>query len=651
MRNREAQARKRKALSKVQQQWSGGYLAAMLLLLASCGAPPAKVVKVLPPPIPKIEQHVEPLIAAIPSELPQVNFNDPVDLAIFEAQLRFEKGEELYKSGFLKRAKDEFNGAVDVILETAGVYQGEPRLQHELLVLVGRINAMELVAIREGDGFTDQTEEHAAIDDLEHVETFPALIDPKLKKTVEDEVKEVAHDLPIEINDRVLGFLEYYQNGRGRGAIEVGLERVGKYQPMIEKILKEEGVPLDLIYLCQAESAFEPRALSRAAAKGMWQFISSRGKEYGLRQTWWIDERSDPEKSTRAAARHLKDLYTEFGDWYLAMAAYNSGPLRVQRALDKTGADNFWTLAEKKALPKETINYIPNILALTIIGKNPEKYGFSVVSAPPVETERVSVEKATDLRVIAEAIDVPIEELRALNTHVLRWTTPPDDPDFQLILPKGYADKFNDRISSLPESKRVLFREHVVRKGDTLGAIAKKYGTTAAELTQANNLGKSFVLKTGQTLIIPMSGVTPSPAAQAARAANTTNTSVPAKSTAARTTVASSYTVRAGDTLGKIAAHFNTTVDKLKSLNHLASNNLAVGKKLLISRPAVQTASVKTAPAKKKVIHQVKQGETLDRIATTYKTSVNAIISWNESEDLSVIHPGDRITIFLGDEN
>src|SRR5437667_8510135 len=293
--------------------------------------------------------------------------------------------------------------------------------------------------------------------------------------------------------------------------MELGLERVGRYQLMIERILKEEGVPLDLIYLCQAESAFEPRALSRAAAKGMWQFISSRGKEYGLRQTWWIDERSDPAKSTRAAARHLKDLYQEFGDWYLAMAAYNSGPFRVQRALDKTGADNFWTLAEKKALPKETINYVPNILALTIIGKNPEKYGFNVTPAAPIETERVGVDKATDLRVIAEAINVPVEDLRALNAHVLRWTTPPDDPDFQLVLPRGYADKFNEQIASLPESKRVLFREHVVQKGDTLGVIAKKYGTTVVQLSQANSLGKTPVLKVGLSLIIPMSGVTPPP--------------------------------------------------------------------------------------------------------------------------------------------
>jgi membrane-bound lytic murein transglycosylase D len=625
---------------KVRQKVSSAVVAAILLLLTSCGMPPAaKVVKVAPPPIPKIEQHVEPLVAAVPAELPQINFNDPVDLAVFEAQLQFTKGEDFYKNGFLRRAKEEFNGAIDQILETAGVYQKEPRLQHELLDLVGRVNAMELQALREGDGFTDQTEEHAAIDDLEHVETFPALIDPKLKKTVEDEVLEVAHDLPIEINDRVLGFLDYYQNGRGRGAIEVGMERAGKYQPMIEKILKEEGVPLDLIYLCQAESAFEPRALSRAAAKGMWQFISSRGKEYGLRQTWWIDERSDPEKSTRAAARHLKDLYTEFGDWYLAMAAYNSGPVRVQRALEKTGADNFWTLAEKKALPKETINYVPNILALTIIGKNPEKYGFNVTSAPPVETERVSVDKATDLRVIAEAIDVPIEQLRALNTHILRWTTPPDDPDFQLVLPRGYAGKFNEQISSLPESKRVLFREHVVRKGDTLGLIAKKYGTTPADLVQANNLGKIPVLKTGQTLIIPMSGVNPPEPAQATARASSSS-----RSTAARVASAS-YTVRTGDTLGKIAAHFNTTVDKLKALNHLTTTSLAVGRKLVVSGQPVQTA------ATKKVIHQVKQGETLERIATTYKTSVNAIISWNESEDLSVIHPGDLITIFLGRQN
>ena len=557
-------------------------LLGLALAAASCSAPAPKTVKVNPPrPMPNIQPHPEPAVMPIPTELPEINFDDPVDMAILEAQLRFEKGQDLYKQGSLKRAKDEFNAAIDLILDTAASHPKELRLQRELMNVVARVNAIEVAALREGDGLTDQTDQPAAIDDLEHVETFPTLIDPRLKKTAEEEVKEITHDLPIEINDRVLGFLDYYGNGRGRGAIEVGLERLGKYQPMIEKILKEEGVPLDLIYLCQAESAFEPRALSRAAAKGMWQFISSRGKEYGLRQTWWIDERSDPEKSTRAAARHLKDLYQEFGDWYLAMAAYNSGPLRVQRALEKTGADNFWTLAEKKALPKETINYIPNILALTIIGKNPEKYGFSVVSASPVETERVAVDKATDLRVIADAIDLPVEELRTLNAHVLRWTTPPDDPDFQLILPKGYANRFNEQISSLPESKRILYREHVVQKGETLSAIARKYATSSAQLIEANNLGKNPVLKAGRSLVIPMSAATPpQPQLVASRTTQTSARKPVSKSVSSARSL--TYTVRAGDTLAKIATRYNTTVEKLKSWNHLTSTRLAVGKRLII---------------------------------------------------------------------
>jgi membrane-bound lytic murein transglycosylase D len=385
--------------------------------------------------------------------------------------------------------------------------------------------------------------------------------------------------------------------------MELGLQRAGRFQPMIARILKEEGVPLDLIYLCQAESSFEPRAVSLAQAKGMWQFMSSRGKEYGLRQTWWIDERSDPEKSTRAAARHLKDLYQEFGDWYLAMAAYNSGPVRVQRALDRTGADNFWTLADKKALPKETINYVPTILAMTIIGKNPEKYGFNVTPQAPLETERVSLNKATDLRVIAEAINLSVEDLRGLNTHVLRWTTPPDDVDFQLILPKGYADKFNEQISSLPDNKRILFREVVVRKGDTLGVIARKYGTTVAQLIQANNLGKSPV-RVGQSLMIPMSGATPPHLTDRNQSSSTV------KSPA--TNRATSYAVRPGDTLSTIAARFNTTVEKLESWNHLTSTRLIAGRQLIVSQQTLRTASSPSTSGK---------------------------------------NPGDRITVLLGDTN
>jgi membrane-bound lytic murein transglycosylase D len=569
---------------------------------------------------------------------------DPVELVVTQAYSRFQHGEELYKQGFLKNAREEFDGAIDLLLATSRVYPKDPHLERAVTDLVARVYAIELSAIRDGDGLADQNEEHAAIDDLKHVETFPTTIDPELKREVEDDIKDITHDLPIEINDRVLGLLNYYQNGRGHATIERGLERVGRYQPMIEQILREEGVPLDLIYLCQAESAFQPRALSRAKAKGLWQFISSRGKEYGLRQTWWIDERSDPEKSTRAAARHLKDLYQEFGDWYLAMAAYNAGPVRVQRAMEKTGSDNFWKLADKRALPRETINYVPTILALTIIGKNPEKYGFSVEPEAPLETDRVTVDKPTDLRVISEAIDLPLEELRGLNTHILRWTTPPDDPEFQLILPKGYAERFNQQISSLPASKRVLIREHVVRRGDTIGAVAKKYGTSITQLALANDLGKQRVLRVGQTLIVPMSELTP-PQSVSKRVLT-----VPVRK--------ATYTVRRGDTLSRIAGNFHTSVENLKAWNHLRSTRLTVGENLVVSGGVLQTApssplakKVSSSPPAKKLVHQVRQGETLVKIATTYNTSVDAILSWNDTNDLSVIHPGDRITIFLDENN
>lgn len=623
-----------------------GFLILALTVVTACNSvSPVKVVKVTPPPLRPVEHHVEPMAMPISGQIQQTLPPDSVGLAIIEAQLRFAHGEDLYKQGLLKQAKEEFDAAIDVLLENSSDHPRDTRLEREITDMVARVHALELAALRNGDGLTDQAEESAPIDDLQQVETFPADIDPRLRQEVEDEIKAVSHDLPIEINDRVLGFLDYYQRGRGRSTVALGLERVGRYQQMMEQILKEEGVPLDLIYLCQAESAFQPRALSRAKAKGMWQFIPSRGKEYGLRQTWWIDERSDPEKSTRAAARHLKDLYAEFGDWYLAMAAYNAGPVRVQRAMEKTGADNFWTLAQKRALPKETINYIPNILALTIIGKNPEKYGFIVQPAAPQETERVPVDKATDLRVIAEAISVPVEDLRTLNAHVLRWTTPPDDPEFELILPKGYAEKFTAQVSSLPESKRILFKEHVVRKGDTLNAIARKYGSSVAELTQANNLRKKPSLQVGQSLIIPMSGVAPPQTAYK----STPNTS-------AKTTT---YTVRRGDTLARIATSFRTTVPKLMAWNNLSSSHLTVGRRLLVAERRTEAASASSSTSKEaasaslstsKIVHNVRPGETLYGIASSYNTSVDAILSWNNHDDLSVLHPGDRITIFT-DEN
>lgn len=595
-------------------------------------APPPPPAPIILPPFPR----PEPIAAPIATVLPYESFVDEVGLAIVESRMRFERGQQLYESGFLNRSKEEFDGSVDILLESSAKHPRNSRLQHEITDVVTRVHALELAAIRNGDGFTDQTGEHAAIDDLQNV-TFPTLIDPILKQIAQEDVIELTHDLPIVLNDRVLGFLDYYQNGRGRNAVIAGLGRMGLYRPMIQGILGSEGVPLDLIYLAQAESAFLPRALSRASAKGMWQFISSRGAEYGLQQTWWVDERSDPEKSTRAAAHHLKDLYTQFGDWYLAMAAYNAGPQRVKNALDKTGSTTFWELADKKALPNETINYVPNILALAIIGTDPEKYGFKIMPQDPLETERVTVDKATDLRVIAEAIGVPLDDLRSLNGHMLRMTTPPNDPGFELILPKGYAETFEQKIASLPASDRVIFRYHEVRKGDTLSVIAKKYGTTVTELAQANNLTTKSALASGQSLIIP-SGVNP-PAA--------TVQTVASKTGGTRSSTPTSYTVRQGDNLTELATRFHVTVADLKKWNKLTGNQIAVGKKLVVAQAAPQAPAATTGNGQRKVVHQVQKGETLLKIATAYKTTVDNILSWNKKNDLSVLHPGDQITIFV----
>jgi membrane-bound lytic murein transglycosylase D len=566
-------------------------------LLAGCAPASRKVVQLTPDPAPPVRTLLQLPVGAeiFPAEIP-TQIPDPppapdgAGLAIAEARLYFDRGTGLYDTGFLKQARAEFDAAIDTLLDSSRTYPKNDRIQREITDLVARVHEMELVAIRSGDGFTDQVEQHAAIDDINQVATFPAPIDPKMKAAVEDDLKSAMHDLPIDLNGRVLSALSYYQNGRGHGTMAVGLERLGMYRPMMERILNEEGVPLDLVFLAQAESAYLPRALSRAKAKGLWQFISSRGAEYGLRQTWWIDERSDPEKSTRAAARHLSDLYKEFHDWNLAMAAYNAGPMRVTQALKRSGSTTFWELVDKKALPRETMNYVPTVLAMAIIGRDPEKYGFNVEPNDPLETERVSVDKATDLRVIAEAIGVHVDTMKNLNPHVLRWTTPPDDNEFELILPKGYSGQFNEKVATLPESERVLWRHHQVVRGETLSVIAKKYGLTVNDLAQANNTTPKKAITIGQSLLIPMSGgVKASRAVASVAAPATANTAVSSKSSP--TASASSYTVRRGDTLSEIAAKFNVTINDLKKWNKLSSTRLNVGQKLAIGESRARAAN------------------------------------------------------------
>src|SRR6202045_4901614 len=316
-------------------------------------------------------------------------------------------------------------------------------------------------------------------------------VDQNVKAKAETEIKFTRSDLPLMMTDQVAGYINYFSN-RGRRTVEGALARSGRYEDMIRRILREEGVPQELIYLAQAESGFHPLAVSRAGARGMWQFMGSRAKGYGLERSWWVDDRQDPEKATRAAAHHLKDLYNQFGDWYLAMAAYNSGPGRVQSAVKRTGYADFWELYRRNVLPKETRNYVPIILAVTIMAKNPSQYGLdNITPEQPVPYDTVPISYPVDLRLVAECVDATAEDLLDLNASLLRLTTPKfsdNDGEFDLHLPAGTADKFQTAAPAIQAAKRVWWRYHKVQGWETLASIARTYHTTPKSIAQANNL-------------------------------------------------------------------------------------------------------------------------------------------------------------------
>ena len=485
--------------------------------------------------------------------LPQVPGG--IEYLIAQVKEKFASGQANYQEGHLAAARRDFDDAVDWILESGYDPNSDPKLRELFQQVTDTVYTYELQAFRAGDGFSEAPAVPAPIDEVAEM-TFPA--DPKLKERAEEAAKSVSHDLPLTVNDVVASFLNFFQTPRGRAIVENGLRRKGKYESMISEVLKEEGVPQDLIYLAQAESAFQPLALSRAGARGIWQFVQWRGNEYGLKRSWWVDERMDPEKATRAAAQHLRDLYGLYGDWYLAMAAYNCGPGNVQKGIERTGYADFWELYKRNVLPKQTMNYVPIILALTLIAKDAAHYGIEVEPEPPVETDTLKLGRAIDLRLVAETIDVDVETLRALNPSLLRMTTP-DDPDFVLHLPKGTAERLSAEIADIPPDKWVSWRRHRVEAGETLTSIAKKYRVTAAAIADANSLERGSELETGEKLIIPA-----------------TRPLEEIKSRLVR------YRVRKGDTLGGIADQFSVTSEQVRKWNGLKSSKVSRGMVLRI---------------------------------------------------------------------
>lgn len=563
---------------------------------------------------------------------------DAVADLIAQVEKEYQTGQDNYKAGHIETAKENFDRAFNLLLGSSVNLRSDERLQQEFDRVLDGVNQLELQAVQEGDGSTEQKSEPAPIDETNEI-TFP--VDPNIKAKAAAEVQATHSDLPLMLTDPVAGYINYFST-RGRGVLERALARGGRYHDMIQRVLKEEGVPQDLIYLAQAESGFHPLALSRAGARGMWQFMGSRAKAYGLERDRWVDERQDPEKATRAAAHHLKDLYHEFGDWYLAMAAYNSGPGTVQNAVKRTGYADFWQLYKRNVLPKETRNYVPIILAVTIMAKNPQQYGLDEVAAEkPVPYDAVQIDYPVDLRLVAACVDASASTLQDLNPSLLRFTTPKDH-EFELHLPAGTKDRYLSAIAAVPPDMRVWWRYHKVAPGDTLASLARTYRTSRQAIAQANYLDGDADLKVDSKLIIPVApGKHPWADDGVTYARHITR-----------------YKVRKGDTVQTVADNFGVPPTMVRRWNHLKGDTLHGRRVLYVHLPITPNVSenrhataskskskktLRTVNDVSAVHHRVQPGETLYSIAKSHNTTVAALKENNRN--IAVLRPGMILVI------
>lgn len=484
---------------------------------------------------------------------------------IGQVEQTYRRGVENYREGHLEAARADFDSAVDQMLTSGMDLKGDPQLNDEFEHLLDAVNSLEIAALKQGNGLSPAIEE-APLDAANEVTFKP---DAALNAQLNAELKTTQSDFPLVVNDYVAGFISYFSNSQtGHAHLLRSLERAGKYKEMISRILREEGVPQDLIYLAVAESGFQPQAMNaRSGAGGMWQFMPFAGA-YGLTRNGWVDERFDPEKSSRAYARYIKSLYNQFGDWYLAMAAYDWGPGYVQRAVMKTGYADFWELYRRGVLPGETKNYVPGIIAAIIMAKNPERYGLDKLNpAPPVIADTVTIDYAIDLHLVADLTNAQLPEIVALNPSLLRMSTP-QDLSFDLHIPPGTKDAFLERVKEIPEDKRSSWRFHVVKAGESLDAISSGLHARASEIAEVNEIKPGESVEEGDELVIPV--------------------------TAAASGRSQHYTVRAGDTLITVADRFGVSVEDLRSWNHLTSNGVRPGRTLTVVAPVRLAPSMRT---------------------------------------------------------
>jgi membrane-bound lytic murein transglycosylase D len=540
-------------------------LAVLALALAGCDPlqsvaaavkKPAQAASLAPPaphPAPQAAQPAPP--ASPPLLSPQ---EQRIRLLVQQVDQAYAFGEAAYRKGNLVEAKVEFDRAVDLMLTSGIDIKGDSRLQEEFDRIVDGVNALEMEALKQGDGFVPKAEPSPA--EVASDVTFE--VDPNIVAKAKTQLATTKSDLPLVVNDYVAAYINFFASTqRGHNTLLHSFQRAGRYKAMIQRVMAEEGVPQDLIYLAVAESGFQPRALNRGSgAGGMWQFMPHG--DYGLARSAYLDERFDPEKSTRAYARYMKFIYNQLGDWYLSMAAYDWGAGNVQRAVQKTGYADFWELYKRNNLPAETKNYVPEILAAIIIANHPTQYGFDDVTLdPPVLTDTVTINYSADLRLVSDIVGAPIDELMALNPSVLRMATPPDAA-FDLHLPAGTATLFSQRIEAIPAARRNAWRYHRVAAEDTLASVAREYSVPQAALAAANQLRSSDSLQGVEALAIPLAPVAAPPARMAL------------------------YTVRRGDTLVTIADRFGVSLNQLRRWNNIAGIKVEPGRRLHVAEPA-----------------------------------------------------------------
>lgn len=494
------------------------------------------------------------------------------------------------------------------------------------------------------------------------------------------EVRVPKSDVKLVVNDRVRAWINYF-TGPGRARFGRYLERSGRYVPPMQEILREHGIPDDVVHIALIESGFSTGATSHASAVGCWQFIRGTGQRYGLRIDPYVDERRDPIKSTYAAANYLADLYNEFGDWYLAFAGYNSGEGKVRKAIARYGTKDFWKLTShrKHHFRAETKDYVPKFIAATMIAKNPRKYGFRVDYHKPLEFDHAKASTQTDFEAIAKCARADYSEVAMLNPELVMGVTPPGERNYPIKVPKGKGDKFHKAFAKLPMNKRLttkVYAEsapgyHIVKKGETVSKIARRYRVSTGSLLAANNIRNARHLRRGQKLKIP------GEASEVRRyRAGTSSDKVQIASQTPKSTP-TRYKVRRGDSLGEIASRYGVSVSDLRRWNKIRGNKIIAGRKLKIyqegARPdapaastasaasdisapeipevanaPIEVASAQTPVAKAKdVKYKVRRGDNLGKIAKRHGVSVSQLKEWNGLKG-SGIQAGQSLTVGEG---